>query len=280
MQKKIAAMHDISGFGRCALTTAIPVLSVCGIQCCPVPTAVLSAHTAFKGVTFRDLTDDLEGFIRSWAEIGVRLDGIYSGYLGSEAQIRSVLQLRALCGKEDCRLIVDPVMGDNGKAYSIVGHAGFAEAMRSLCAAADLITPNLTECALLLGMAPDGFTDTPEAAEGYMRQLAALGPRQVVVTGLTRNGEVGAGYYDRETGETGFVFHAHVPVYYPGTGDLFTSVLTACLCGEKTCGLRQAVETAAWFVRDCAQYTSALGTPAIEGVQFEKLLGRLLPQEV
>lgn len=279
MQKKIAAVHDISGFGRCALTTAIPVLSASGIQCCPVPSAVLSAHTAFQGVTFRDLTGDLEGFIRNWADIGVRLDGIYSGYLGSEQQIELVLLLKELCGKADCRLIVDPVMGDNGKAYSIVGHAGFVEAMRGLCAAADIITPNLTECALLLGMAPDGFSDTEEAAERYMRELAEAGPSQVVVTGLTKEGQVGAGYYDRLTGESGFVFHAHVPVYYPGTGDLFTSVLTARLCGEQPCSLRRAVETAAYFVRDCAQYTQQQGTPAIEGVQFEKLIGRLIPEE-
>lgn len=276
MQKKVAAVHDISGFGRCALTTAIPVLSACGIQCCPVPSAVLSAHTAFEGVTFRDLTEDLDPFIRNWASIGVRLDGIYSGYLGSEKQIEKVLLLRELCGKPDCRLIVDPVMGDNGKAYSFVGHEGFIKAICELCARADVITPNLTECALLLGMGADGYTDSMEAAEQYMRALAERGPRQVVVTGLTKDGQVGAGYYDKTTNEVGFIFHEHIPVYYPGTGDLFTSVLTSRLFADQTCSLKNAVESAAHFVMECAKYTSAQGTPPIEGVQFEKQLYRLM----
>ncbi len=276
MQKKVAAVHDISGFGRCALTTAIPVLSACGIQCCSVPSAVLSAHTAFKGVTFRDLTEDLDPFIRNWASIGVQLDGIYSGYLGSEKQIEQVMLLRELCGKPECRLIVDPVMGDNGKAYAIVGHEGFITAIRELCAKADVITPNLTECALLLGMEPNGYTDSMEAAEQYMRALAERGPTQVVVTGLTNDGQVGAGYYDKATNEIGFVFHEHIPVYYPGTGDLFTSVLTSRLFAEEPRSLKEAVESAAHFVMECAKYTSMQGTPAIEGVQFEKQLYRLI----
>lgn len=276
MQKKVAAVHDISGFGRCALTTAIPVLSACGIQCCPVPSAVLSAHTAFKGVTFRDLTEDIDPFIRNWASLGVQLDGIYSGYLGSEKQIEQVLMLRELCGKPDCRMIVDPVMGDNGKAYSIVFNDGFTTAIRKLCAKADVITPNLTECALLLGMDADGYTDSMEAAEQYMRALADRGPKQIVVTGLTKDGQVGAGYYDKVTGELGFFFHEHIPVYYPGTGDLFTSVLTSRLFADQPWSLKAAVESAALFVMECAKYTSEQGTPPIEGVQFEKKLYRLM----
>lgn len=278
MQKKVAAVHDISGFGRCALTTALPILSACGIHCCSVPSAVLSAHTAFKGVTFRDLTEDLDAFIRNWASIGVRLDGIYSGYLGSEKQIEQVLLLKELCGKENCRLIVDPVMGDNGKAYAIVGHEGFITAIRELCAKADVVTPNLTECALLLGMEPNAYTDSMEAAEDYMRRLAARGPSQIVVTGLTKDGQVGAGYYDNNTDEVGFIFHEHIPVYYPGTGDLFTSVLTARLFADQPYSLHDAVESAALFVMECAKYTNAQGSPTIEGVQFEKQLYRLIQE--
>ena len=280
MQKKVAAFHDISGFGRCALTTAIPVLSVCGLHCCSVPSAVLSAHTAFKGVTFRDLTQDLDAFIANWASIGVKLDSIYSGYLGSEKQIEQVLALRKACGKEDCLLIVDPVMGDNGKAYSIVSNESFVMAIRDLCCKADVITPNLTECSLLLGMGADGYEDTPEAAEDYMRRLAAKGPGQVVVTGLSNGEQVGAGYYDKATDTVGFIFHERVPTYFPGTGDLFTSVLTARLSGEQKCSLEKAVSDAAHFVMECAKYTHEQGTPPIEGVQFEKLLYKLIRQEV
>ncbi|MEA4920612.1 MAG: pyridoxamine kinase [Clostridiaceae bacterium] len=275
MQKKVAAFHDISGFGRCALTTAIPILSACGIQCCPVPSAVLSAHTAFKDVTFRDLTDDLDGFIKNWEEIGVKLDGVYSGYLGSEKQIEQVLALRRLCGKDDCLMIVDPVMGDNGKAYSIVKNQSFITSIRWLCSQADVITPNLTECALLLGMEPDAYENNAEAAAVYMKQLVNNGARKVVVTGLEKDGQLGAGYIDSLSGETGFVFHKRVPVYFPGTGDLFTSVLIARLIGSAF-SLKDAVYAAAHFVMECASYTDKQGTAPIEGVQFEKLLYKLI----
>ena len=275
MQRKVAAFHDISGFGRCALTIAIPVLAAGGIQCCPVPSAVLSAHTAFKGVTFRDLTCDIDAFIKNWSEIGVQLDGIYSGYLGSEKQMEQVLALKRLCGKNNSLLIVDPVMGDNGKAYSIVGTEGYIEGMRSLCRSADVITPNLTECALLLGIDPDSIENSREAVTGYMKELCERGAGAVVVTGLTENDKVGAGFYDAESGTLGFLFHELIPVYYPGTGDLFTSVLTSSLIGKDRT-LEQAVSDAALFVKECAEYTKEQGTPSIEGVQFEKLLYKLI----
>ncbi len=274
MQKKVAAFHDISGFGRCALTIALPVLSACGLYCCPVPSAVLSGHTAYPGVTFRDLTDDLDAFIRSWQQIGVRLDGVYSGYLGSAHQAESVRALRETCGAPGCALIVDPVMGDNGKAYSIVKDASFIAAIRSLCAQADVITPNQTECALLLGREPASFTDSREAALDDMKRLCAMGARSVVVTGLSEGEKLGAGYLDAETGESGFVFHRRVPSYYPGTGDLFTSVLTGWLLGRGA-SLGEAVEKAALFVMESAAYTFEQGSPNLEGVQYERLLGTL-----
>ena len=134
------------------------------------------------------------------------------------------------------------------------------------------------ECSLLLGTGADGYEDTPEAAEEYMRRLAAKGPRQVVVTGLTKGEQVGAGYYDKTTDSVGFIFHERVPTYFPGTGDLFTSVLTARLSGEQKCSLEKAVRDAAYFVMECAKYTSEQGSAPIEGVQFEKLLYKLIVQ--
>ena len=279
MQKKVAAFHDISGFGRCALTIALPVLSACGLYCCPVPSAVLSGHTAYPNVTFHDLTDDIDDFIRSWNEIGVRLDGVYSGYLGSERQVRQVRALRETCGRPECMLIVDPVMGDNGKAYSIVSNESYITAVRSLCAGADIITPNQTECALLLGRAPTQYTDSRESALDDMKRLVDKGAKRVVVTGMSEGEQLGAGFYDGVTGESGFIFHRRVPAYFPGTGDLFTSVLTGALLGRECCTLASAVEKAANFVMECADYTMRQGTPNLEGVQFEKLLGRLIPEE-
>lgn len=278
MQKKIAAVHDISGFGRCALTTAIPILSACGLHCCVVPSAVLSAHTAFKGVTFRDLTDDLNGFINNWADIGVKVDAIYSGYLGSEHQVKEVLHLKEACGKPDSVLIVDPVMGDNGKAYSIAKDKAFIDSIRELCSQADIVTPNLTECALLLGMEPDGYKDDRDSALEYMKRLAEMGAKKIVITGLSEDYLIGAGFYDSETEKSGFVFHEHVPTYFPGTGDLFTSTLAGVLLREERGGLEAAVSDAAHFVMECAKYTEAAGTPPIEGVQFEMFLNKLIKQ--
>ncbi len=279
MQKKVAAFHDISGFGRCALTTAIPVISVMGVQCCPIPSAVLSAHTAFKGVTFRDLTDDIFPFIKNWEDIGVKLDAVYSGYLGSVKQMEQVEYLLEHCGKEGCLLIVDPVMGDNGKRYTNAREDSFVIGMRALCERADVLTPNLTECELLLGMEPGSAQDSRKPAEEYMRKLAQMGPKQIVITGLHENGEVGAGFFDAKSGELGFVFHKSIPVYYPGTGDLFTSVLTGKMLSEGGHSLETCVRAAAHFVRDCAEYTSEQGTPPIEGVLFESLLNKLAVRE-
>lgn len=275
MQKKVAAIHDISGFGRCALTIALPVLSACGLHCCPVPSAVLSAHTAFKGVTFRDLTDDIDPLIENWAAIGVKLDGVYSGYLGSIRQAGQVLRLKELCGADDCRLIVDPVMGDNGKAYSMVGNPEFVASIKNLCSQADIITPNLTECALLLGMAPDAYKDEAEVVMDYMKRLTDMGAKRIVVTGMERDGQLGVGFFDREKDLSGFIYHRRIPVYFPGTGDLFTSVLTGMMMGNDNCTLEEAVTGAAHFVRDCAEYTFEQNSPPIEGVQFEKLLYKL-----
>lgn len=275
MQKKVAAVHDISGFGRCALTIALPVLSACGIHCCPVPSAVLSAHTGFKGVTFRDLTDDIDPFIENWASIGVRLDGIYSGYLGSARQARQVMRLKELCGGEKTSLVVDPVMGDNGKAYAIVGNREFFDSIKSLCSDANIITPNLTECALLLGMEPDAYFDDENHVSEYMKRLSDMGPKKVVVTGMERGSQLGVGFYDGEKESLGFIYHDRVPVSFPGTGDLFTSVLTGAVMGEGGRSLENAVTEAAHFVRDCALYTYEQKSPPIEGVQFEKLLYKL-----
>ena len=277
MQKKIAAVHDISGFGRCSLTTAIAVLSACGHQCCPVPSAVLSAHTAYEGITYRDLTEDLPGYVGSFEKLGLRFNAIYSGYLSSGRQIEQVVHLAERCAADGCITLVDPVMGDNGKPYSVAQDKSFVSDMRALCRHADVITPNVTEVAMLLGEDPRGFGEGRQDMLKAMRRLAVLGPRDIIVTGLREEGRIGACYYHAQSGQSGFCFAGEVPAYFPGTGDLFASVLLGVLLRDGE-SLQSSTARAVDFVHDCAQYTLEQGTPPIDGVQFECLLDRLIKQ--
>ena len=169
--RTVAAIHDLSGVGRCALTVVMPVLSAMGAQVCPVPTAVLSAHTAFSGIAVRDLTDFLPAYLDHWRALGLRFDAVYAGYLGSPAQAEIVSDL--LAEQEGALKVLDPVMGDDGRLYS-----GMAEEMpakwRSLCAHADVVTPNMTEYALLSGEAYSLAPRTRAQAEKMLRNLLDL----------------------------------------------------------------------------------------------------------
>ena len=149
---RVAAIHDLSGFGRCSLTVAIPVLSAMGVQCCPLPTAVLSTHTGgFEGYTFRDLTEEMAAAAAHWKALDLRFDAVYSGFLGSERQIGLVRQFLRDFRRPGTLAVVDPVMGDFGRVYETYTPA-MCRRMADLTAEADVITPNLTEAALLLGV--------------------------------------------------------------------------------------------------------------------------------
>lgn len=274
---RIAAIQDISGFGRCSMTIALPVLAAMGGQCCPLPTAYLSAHTAFPAsdkATFLDMTNQLSGTAAHWAELGITFDAIYSGFLGSEAQIGIIEDFFSTFRSEGTLILVDPVMGDHGKPYRTYTPAMCAR-MQKLAARADVITPNLTEAALLL---EEDYANVPQDREGlseWLRWLSLDGRRSVVLTGTSlAPGEIGAGCFDRDSGSISFVTAKQEPAHFPGTGDLFASVvLGSLLRGER---LEEAAQLAASFVQECAAHTLALGTPTVEGVQFEPLLGRLM----
>ena len=229
---RIAAIQDISGFGRCSTTVVLPVLAAMGGECCPLLTACLSAHTAFPAsekATFLDLTGQMAGTAAHWAELGVTFDAIYSGFLGSAGQIGLIEDFYRQFRREGTLVLVDPVMGDHGKPYRT-------------------------------------YT---------LERLSLDGRRSVVLTGVSlRPGAIGAGCFDRATGRIRFAMARQEPAQFPGTGDLFASVvLGAMLRGEP---LETAAQRAAEFVQRCAAHTLALGTPVLEGVQFEPLLGELM----
>ena len=273
---RVAAVHDISGFGRCSLTVVLPVLAAMGAECCPMPTAFLSAHTAFPKsdqAVFLDMTDQMARTGRHWKELGVEFDAIYSGFLGSEAQIGLLGEFIRDFRREDTLVMVDPVMGDWGKPYRTYT-PDLCRRMGELTEHADVITPNLTEAAILLG---EEYDPAPgqEKVGAWLERLSRKGRRSVVLTGVRPGaGRVGAGCFDRETGEISFPSAPLEPGAYSGTGDLFASVLLgALLRGE---GLRAAAERAVDFTRRCVADTAACGGSEVEGVRFERLLRELM----
>ena len=267
---RVAAIHDLSCFGRCSLTIALPVLSAMGCQCCPLPTALLSAHTGFTGGSFLDLTEEMQRIADHWARIDIHFDGIYSGFLGSAAQIGTVQQFITRF-RGTGLVVIDPVLGDHGQAYRTCTPE-LCDGMRRLAESADIITPNLTEAALLLEQ-PYETIQAVDPTE-TVRRLSLEGRRSVVLTGYSAGeGQTGALCFDRADGSIQAVQVQRIPRDFSGTGDLFTSVLTGAMV--KGLPLIQAAQAAADFVQSCAARTLAAGNTDGEGVDFEPLLGLL-----
>ena len=273
---RVAAIHDMSGFGRCSLTVAIPILSAMGVQCCPLPTAFLSTHTGgFEGFTFLDMTDEMPRVAAHWARLGLEFQAIYSGFLGSERQIGIVEDFIRRFRRPDTVVVVDPVMGDFGRIYQTYT-AAMCDGMARLAALADVITPNLTEAALLLGQPYDALPAGEAGLRQITERLSLEGRRSVVLTGASlAPGQTGAVCYDARTGRTQVVQTAYIAHEFHGTGDVFASVLTGALV--RGSALADAAGQAAEFVRACAQRTAAENLPMREGVDFEPLLGLLIP---
>ena len=267
-QRRVLAVHDISCVGRCSLTVALPIISSVGVECSVLPTAVLSTHTGgFTGFTFRDLTDDIRPIGAHWDSEGIGFDAVYTGFLGSFEQIELVEKLVSPLSESGARIYVDPVMGDKGKLYSVFG-PDFPAGMRRLCEKADLVMPNLTELALMLGFP---YEDGPYSAgyvEDVLEKARVLGARQIVVTGVSfEEGQVGAVFKDYSTGESGSVMRREIPGYYHGTGDVFGSALVGAM--ESGLGLQDSVKAAVDFTVGSIARTYAARTDVRFGVNFE-----------
>lgn len=275
MQKRVAAIHDISCFGKCSLTVALPVISAAGIETSVIPTAVLSTHTGgFTGFTYRDLTDDILPVVRHWQTLDLQFDAVYTGFLGSFEQIGIVTEVFDALKTKDNLILVDPVMADNGKLYSIFP-PDFPEGMRKLCAHADIIVPNMTEAALLVG---DEYREGPygeDYIEGLLKRLADIGPQRVVLTGVYFDGaELGAAIYDQ--GDVSYLMSQRIEGYYHGTGDVFASALLAgVLYGLK---LADAADAAITLTVESIGRTREAGTDVRFGVNFEAGLAGFVAQ--
>lgn len=272
---RVAAIQDLSAFGRCSLTIIMPALSAMGIQCCPVLTAYLSTHTGgFGNNTFLDLTDQMEPVMAHWKELELGFDAIFSGFMGSTKQMDITGEFIRTFRKDGCLAVVDPVMGDNGKTYRTYTQE-MCRKMVELSKQADIITPNRTEAAILLDVPYEELRlENEKECLHWVRQLSMEGRRSVVLKGVSlQENRVGAVCFDRERGTAEFVSAEKVDGEFHGTGDLFASILTGGLIKGKS--LREAAQWAADFISECARYTRVQGTPRREGIDFEPLLWQL-----
>jgi len=268
---RVAAIHDMSGFGRCALTVIIPVLSTLGIQVCPMPTAIMSTHTGgFSDISFTDLTDSMDAYMNHWKKLNLRFDGIYSGFLGSADQIRIVSNFIDAFDNGDTLVVVDPVMGDDGVLYKTYNNE-MQKKMRQLVSKAHIITPNMTEAAFLL---ENEYSEKPlaiEKAKSMLKDLSLMGPDTAVITGVMIEGK---GYcnvgYSKKDDVFWLVKANLIPAHYPGTGDIYASVLTGDIIKGKT--LPVAMAKATQFIYEAAKVTYSYSLPEREGVLLEKVL--------
>jgi pyridoxine kinase len=274
-QKRVAAIHDISCVGRCSLTVALPILSAAGFDTGVLPTAVLSTHTGeFEGYTYRDLTDDIQPIAAHWQTLGLAFDALYSGFLGSFRQIDLIADLFDSFRREETIVMVDPVMADNGKLYAVYSEE-MVGGMRKLCAKADILVPNLTEAAFLLGeeYKPEGYDRL--YIEKTLKKLSETGAKKIVLSGVSFSPEqLGAACYDSISGEIGYVFCERAAGCFHGTGDIFGSVLLAALL--RGFSLEAAAGAAVRYTRRCIEWTLEFKQERRFGVCFEPAIPYLI----
>ena len=270
-QKRMAVINDFTGFGRCSLTVSIPIISQLGIQCCPVPTSVFSNHTAFPSFYFDDYTKRMPSYIREWEKMHLAFDGIQTGFLGSWQQIRTVLDFIDTFAASGTTVLVDPVMGDNGKPYALYDEK-MQNAMRRLAAKADILTPNLTEaCILTASSYHEGNWKKNELFD-LIRKLSDLGARKTVISGIPMGSYLGNVILEQGS-EPKLLRFSRAGRERCGTGDIFSSILAADAVNNVP--FETSVRKAASFIRRCILITEEFDTPPSEGVCFEEFLHTL-----
>ena len=270
-QTRVLAVHDLCGVGKCSLTAALPILSAAGIEACALPTAIFSTHTAFSDFTCRDLTDFLLPMAKAIKEQNFRFDAIYTGYLANGAQAEIISDIITLLADKDTKIIVDPAMADSGALYACLPDTFPAE-MKKLCRRASVITPNVTEALLLLGRDPKTPPTTREGYEDLILALAReIGTSVVLTSVILAENAIDCAVC--EDGKVTFVSEPYVAHGYHGTGDVFSSVLTAAWLKGRT--LSDATSLAAEFVRRVIRKTDKNNPNLWYGVNFEAELSSL-----
>lgn len=292
--KRVLTVQDISCVGKCSLTAAIPVISAMGIEVCPLPTAILSNHTAFSSFSFLDLTDKIPEILNEWKKQGFHFDAIYTGYLGSIKQIDLVHKILDEFAQNDTLVVIDPCMADNGKLYTGFSQ-DFVQQMAKLCGRANVILPNMTEACFLVNQDYDIFTHTNESITKLMEKLLSLGANHVVLKGVDFSSDkIGVAYYSQKNNNDSrnligksiiensiddmkIYFHHRYDENFHGTGDLFASVVTGALLLKKE--LKEAVEIACDFIQESIECTLSNPNYNWYGVEFESAL-KNLPQRL
>lgn len=274
---RVAAIHDISCYGRCSLNVILPVLSSLGLTACPVPSAVLSTHTGGYGeVAISDLTGFLSDCLNHWKTLNLKIAAIYSGFLASHQQIDKVQEY--IDAYPDAFVLVDPVMGDNGSAYRTCTRE-LQTKMRNLIKSANLITPNLTEAAMLLGEPYPGGEISVSTAKEWLERLSNEGPEMVVITGMALLPDKLSGIcFNRKTNEFWRVDNTRVPINLPGTGDIYAATLLGKLLTKSS--LKESLSWAGYFIEQCIKYTFSHGTDIREGILLEAVLPTLYSKQI
>ena len=269
-QKKIALINDFTGFGRCSIAVALPVISMLKVQCCPLPTSIFSNHTGFPSFFFDDYTEKMIPYMEEWKKLDLKFSGISTGFLGSKEQIRIVISFLESFKTKENLVIVDPVMGDYGKTYATYTQEMCLE-MKNLVSYANILTPNVTEACIL--------TDTPyqekfrlKDYERMARQLSSQGPGKVVITGIVQGGFIANYCYEAGVG-TKVVRSHKVGTQRSGTGDIFAAVIAADAVNQVP--FSESVKKASRFIKKCIECSMQLGIPVTDGVCFEEVLHTL-----
>ena len=292
--KKVLTLQDISCFGQCSITVALPIISACGIETAVLPSAVLSTHTGgFVGFTFRDLTEDILGIIAHWKKEGIKFDCLYTGYLGNISQVEYAKVIRRELLNDGAKLIVDPAMADNGVLYNGFDDS-FVKGMRKLCAQADIMLPNLTEAALMTGIEFKEENHTEKYIDDMLTELGKIGAKMIILKGIsfeknkigivvamamklccliTVPAAVGMSVMAEDTREKQFYFTERMDKNSPGTGDCFASAFTGALMRGKS--EYESATIAADFVRECIKNTID-DESHVYGVKFEKAIPMLV----
>ena len=270
-QKKIALINDVTGFGRCSIAVSLPIISSLKIQCCFIPTAVLSNHTGFDNFFFEDYTPKMKEYIHNWEILNLKFDGICTGFLGSKEQIKIVINFLEKFKTKDNIVLIDPVMGDYGKLYSTYTDEMCKE-MQNLIKYADIITPNLTELCRLLNLPYPAQTPSHEELYIWCKSLSLQGPKKIVITGLQRQGSI-----------ENFIFESDKPynvirvekigVDRSGTGDVFSSIVSASVVKGES--FYSSIKKSTDFISKCLKFTNDLSLPENQGVCFEEFLTEL-----
>ena len=270
-QKKLALVNDVTGYGRCSIAVALPIVSALKVQGCILPTAILSVHTGFHDYYLDDYTEHMTPYIESWKKNGLTFDGISTGFLGSARQIDIVLDFLHDFKGPQTLAFIDPVMGDDGQLYPSYTQE-MCDEMRRLLAYADVVTPNVTEACELLSLPYRSDRELGEADLLAMAQaLAEKGPQGVILTGIHDGPYIGNFIYDH--GRTSWVKAKKIGSDRSGTGDVFAAIVSASVVRGES--LEQAVQKASDFICRVMAYTEILDLPHKAGLSFEEYLTTL-----